>query len=98
MHCAEITDQINAWLADHRGCNVDGDCAGTGAYGPLWGTRTPPLGDTTCWPQEVLSTDGVSEFDSLLQQLNDSHCDGPTNICTGYFPTPACRDHVCSDS
>jgi hypothetical protein len=38
----------------------------------------------------------VSGFDALLQQLSDSQCDGPTNICTGSVPVPTCRDHVCS--
>jgi hypothetical protein len=96
--CADITSQINSWLADHRSCNVDTDCTGEGAYGPLFGTGTGPLGPISCWPPVVLSTDGASGFLALLQQLDDARCDGPAGPCSGYFPSPACRDHICIDT
>jgi hypothetical protein len=95
--CADLTNQINAWLDDHRSCNVDGDCTGEAAYGPLYGTGTPPTAPTSCWPPEVLSKDSASGYLSLLQQLDNAKCDGLTQVCTGYFPTPTCRDHVCTD-
>jgi hypothetical protein len=90
--CAELTAQTNDWFAAHRGCNVEGDCTGEPAYGFIYDKGS----NVSCWPAVVLSTDGVNGFLSLLGQLSDAKCEGPTRICSGLFPVPTCRDHVCS--
>jgi hypothetical protein len=89
--CVDLTRQATDFVATHQSCNVDSDCTGKAAFGFIYdmGNRV------SCWPPVVISTDAVSGFTSLMDQMFAAKCDGPSHVCSAFEPVPKCNQHVC---
>jgi len=90
--CDDLTRQANDYVAAHRSCNVDGDCAGEAAYPFVYDMGS----DVSCWPAIVISSDAASGFVSLMDQMRAAKCTGPTRVCSALFPVPRCVQQACT--
>jgi hypothetical protein len=90
--CPALTQQVNAWIASHQSCNADSDCTGVPAFGFIYDKGS----DVSCWPPLVISTQGQSGLMSLFNQMFAANCEGPTRVCSAYFPAAGCSQHLCT--
>lgn len=89
--CADLTRQASDFVTTHQSCNVDGDCTGMAAYGFIYDMGS----QVSCWPPVLISTDAVSGFTAVMEQMFAARCTGPSLICSAYEPVAACTQHVC---